>query len=600
MRHSPSRIGHRARRVARALIRRARPGSRQSEVPDTPLSAAARRLGWADDPANRAFLQALGECLRASPGGDVSVLVRRSHRVLDLLAAVHPEATVVPIDVRGGASLMHVRLAAAGPFDLIVDDTRRGPARARLFRRAFLHLRDGGRYLVPARRAGAAADSKTELVGDLVARLVAQREDASFVPARRPERDEAALGAAISSMLVDQDHLVVTRTGTSYAKLNERETNEVLKRREGRSGRVLRTIPGLTLESRCVLRESPSFRAGDMPTTFDVPDLSLREYVDVVCAPGQVALQGHLLLPDTYRHVQRRRLGNRFTEELGPRFARPKAKLANAPRLPGSYYFLDSEFRGHFGHALTEQVSRLWGWAEAKRADPDLKALMAVNFERKELAGFEKQLMAAGGIDVDDIELVTGPVRVDRLVAATPMLGNPLYVHPDILEVWKTVSRHLSEDAPSRDYPRRIFCSRREQVGPGAFRGARRVCRNAEELEALFVRHGFEVIYSEDYPLPEQARIFREADVIAGYAGSALFNLIFSETAKHLVLVSSESYTAKNEYVISSALGNRLDVAWCEAELAHQGRWDSRAFNSSFTFDFGREGVFLQDVLAGL
>ena len=117
----------------------------------------------------------------------------------------------------------------------------------------------------------------------------------------------------------------------------------------------------------------------------------------------------------------------------------------------------------------------------------------------------------------------------------------------------------------------------------------------------MFAGNGFEIIYPEEYDLAIQARIFREAEVVAGYAGSALFNLIFSGSPKHVIVVSSESYTAKNEYVIASAAGHRVDIAWCAAEIPMpRGHWDTRAFNSAFSFDFEREGRFLSEVLADL
>lgn len=182
------------------------------------------------------------------------------------------------------------------------------------------------------------------------------------------------------------------------------------------------------------------------------------------------------------------------------------------------------------------------------------------------------------------------------------MFGNPAYVHPEILRTWAGVGERLAADAPDRTYAQRVFCSRRPRLEvPGAFEGARRECRNGSELEMAFAAQGFEVIYTEDYAITEQARIFREADVIAGYAGSALFNLIFSDSPKHVIVVSSESYTAQNEYLIASVGGHRLDVAWCVAEIPMpEKRWDSTAFNSAFTFDFDREGRFLEKVLADL
>ena len=111
--------------------------------------------------------------------------------------------------------------------------------------------------------------------------------------------------------------------------------------------------------------------------------------------------------------------------------------------------------------------------------------------------------------------------------------------------------------------PLRLFCSRR----PG-----KRTCHNAAEVEALFAAHGFTVVFPEDHPLPEQARMVREADVVAGFAGSGMFQIAFAGGPKHVILVGSESYTASNEYLISSVVGHRLDLVLCRPDVAEDGR----------------------------
>ena len=85
--------------------------------------------------------------------------------------------------------------------------------------------------------------------------------------------------------------------------------------------------------------------------------------------------------PDPARHVscynQRRSLGNNQLASFDPRHARTPAPLrARREHLPGAWFYLDDEARGHDGHAMTEQLSRLWAWREAKAAEPGLKALM--------------------------------------------------------------------------------------------------------------------------------------------------------------------------------------------------------------------------------
>lgn len=417
--------------------------------------------------------------------------------------------------------------------------------------------------------------------------------------ATRAQADALALGSATGELRTQGADVLVRRVGRSWLKVSEAQADHLLDGGRRVRGRVLRTLPGETFTSRCTVRESPSPRAGRLPEELTAPSLALREYVDAVCAPGQVTTAQGLLLPDTFRHVHQRRLTNRFVEELAPGAGRPLADIDAATPLPGTYYQLDSEFRGHFGHALTEQLSRFWGWPEAKRLHPDLKALVASNVGRNELAPFELDLFASVGIDRDDVVLIDGPVQVDRLIGATPMFGNPRYVHPAILPVWARAGAELEAAARgSGPTPRKVFCSRRRtHRSAGAFSGVRRECHNGLEVEAMFQEHGFEVVFTEDLDLAQQARLFRNAEVVAGYAGSAMFNMVFCPRPTQVVVISSESYTARNEYLISAAVGHRLDIAWCRPDIPMGDQWNTEAFNSAFTLDFDREGAWLRDVL---
>ena len=95
--------------------------------------------------------------------------------------------------------------------------------------------------------------------------------------------------------------------------------------------------------------------------------------------------------------------------------------------------------------------------------------------------------------------------------------------------------------------------------------------------------------------------MFRSAEVIAGFAGSAMFNLCLSGSPKSAIVISSESYTAQNEYMVSAVVGHDLDIAWCRAEIPMpEGRWQAKAFHSPFTFDFEREGRFVDELLRAL
>lgn len=481
---------------------------------------------------------------------------------------------------------LRVRLAAAGPWDVVVLDTADPARRRELFLRLAFAVPPGGELVVARVRLGVTRPE------DSVLRFVADALDHTEMDpplAGIRDKDVPHLRAAWRGVELVGNHLILRNQVDTYAKVLERDANQVLARRPER-GRVLTSMPGGAFRPRATLRESESPVAGNWRRDYVVPDVFLREYADVVAVPGQVLLQGRTILADSFRHTARANPGNRYAPRLGPSFVRVRDAEARDV-LDAPHFYWDSEFRGHFGHVMTEMLSRLWALDEARRRHPDLRIFMAMNKDRP-LAGHEVAVLEAFGMRREDITFVHEPVRVRTMLAATPMFAQPQFVHPGITEVWDRLGGRLADQAPGRDYPRRFFVGRRIEKRP---------CRNAAEVEALFAGHGFEIVYPEDYSLAEQARMFREAEVIGGYAGSGLFNLMLADEPKHLIMVSSESYTAENEWMIAAARGHHVDVAWCEAEIKmRKGAFQEGAFHSPYSFDFAREGVFVERVLAEL
>jgi capsular polysaccharide biosynthesis protein len=570
--------GRRALAVARdrSRARHWRPG---------PVGAEALRSGAPLDGSERQLLDLVDEALAETRRPHVAVLGPAGSRgYARMVRAAHPDATVVWASPANGMSRVHSTLAASGRFDLLLDVTGEPRRRGKIWRATFLHLRAGGRYV--------ARDAQGTSLPSMLARV---RSAAAVVPepyAPRALQDDHSLGRAVVDVHHEGSHLVVRNGVDALAKLTEPETVRLLALRPEGPDRSLTSVPAASFRSRATFAtNADNPRIIDVPTTYDAPEAHLREYHDVLCLPGQVVVSGNLLLPDTYRHNARRRLTNKFTDELAHRFATlPPYDESDVVTLEGTYFYLDDEIRGHFGHAMTEQLSRLWAMSLVRELVPDVKAVMAIN-KGREIQPFEVELYGTVGFARDDLLLLHTPARVERLLAATPMFSMPEYVHPEISHTWRKVGHELLRTAPDREYAERIFVSRRIK---------KRACRNTDEVEKLFASHGFEIVYPEDYPLGEQIAMFQHADVIGGFAGSGLFHLCFVETPKRVVMILHEHYTAQNEYMMASVHGHDIVSVVSRADLERGTTAASKAFQSSFAFDLEREGRYLTSVLDGL
>lgn len=471
---------------------------------------------------------------------------------------LHPDA---------GDRLRQGRLAGAGPFAVVVDATGSAEGARRRFRQSFLHLQPGGSYVVP-----------DPAVGDQVARIAAD------LSARRG----GPFAGAVGEVTRGPDGLEVQRRGRTLVKLREDEMNAALETDPGR-GRILTSVAAESFESRCALRESRPRPGARQPVSYAAPELFLREYRDVICRPKSVVEQRGIVTPDTFRHHMARRLRHKRLTDVGPRHVAAPARLPGE-RLEGTFFHLDNEIRGYFGHALTEQVSKLWAWPEVRRRHPEAKALVSLNRGRG-LAAWEWDLLGAAGIHRDDVHVADQTVVVERLLAATPAFSMPHYLHPVLAEVWDQVGAALKATEVRRDWPARVFFSRRH---------GKRACLNRIDVEQLFARHGFVIVHPEDHRLAEQVAMVERAEVVAGFAGSGMFTTMFASRPTRLVLVTPETYRPSNEYMIASLRGHALDVAVGTTPPELRSPDSGTGLNWPFVLDMQTDGAWLASVLADL
>ncbi len=589
------------------LERRLRGGSEPQRRPVQPaprvsLTEAASRIGWEPRRAERQLLRAVDSLMRRGRPR-VGLMHPHDDRFENALLLAFPRARVVAVAAGLSRAQAHASLTAAGPFDLLVDLGGSRADRTRLFRDTFGHLAKRGAYVVQDCSTRLVAQGRKETVPPilgLLARLLDDGlQDASVRarPRSRHRNQDRALGRTIAEMTARRSHVVVTKGVRTLAKVREEDFLAMIL--DGVvEGTVLLQRPGAALVSRCDLHENvPNrdlFGGRELfPDHYQAPPLSLREVRGVTCRRGQVAVHESMLLPDSYRHHLARNLTNVRTTDISAFHAHLKGRPKGPKVLEGAFFHLSSEVPGHFGHAVTEQLSRLWAWDVAKRREPDLKALVLTGDPGLRMARWERDLYEAAGVAPADVHLTRAPVRVERFVSATPMLSMPAYIHPGIVEVWDRVARNLAAQATVCESPRRIFCSRRA--------AAKRKCRNSRQVEQAFVRWGFTVVYPEDLTLADQVALFQRADVVAGFAGSALLTLAFCEAPKRLISIQSGSYAASNEYLISAVRGHRMDRFWCVPDCARPDRsWDRAPFQSPFEFDFDRDGDRLEETLATL
>lgn len=460
------------------------------------------------------------------------------------------------------------------------------------WQRLYYYLKPGGAYVVSAEtnEHGAFGSDLTSWL-----RYLSNAEDPAVTP--RPSARQREFAASTATVAASRDLVVLKKQQRHYVKLRETHASRLLALRdEGLTVTELTRLPAGDVESKAqVTSHESSVPIPALSDRLHHPQLFLRHYQGRVGFAGSTLMfSDYTILPDSFRHHLQPDLSNPLLKNVSVTFARVPEQHMPKETLEGNYYQLDSSFSGHFGHFTTEVLAKLWGWDLAKQIVPDLKALFSLKTPHQRIPGLERRFFTAYGIADEDIVWVDRPVHLESVVSATPMWHNsdPHYVHPQMAEVWQRLGERLVDpDAPEYE---RIFISRATQT-------ERRTCRNVHEVEAYFAAHGFTVIYPELLDLRIQAGIFAKATTIAGFGGSAMFNVMHAKKMKTMILLSHEAYTARNEHLFTALLGGQVHYFWSKPDVAHpEGGWTQGAFYSDWEFDFARNEQPLDALLAAL
>lgn len=485
---------------------------------------------------------------------------------------------------------LHHDLSVAGRPHLIIDVCGGAGGPDRLGRVA-PHLRAGGVLLVAVPPDGTAPERRAleRHAQDL---LDTQADPGLRAPTRFDRRplavqDRHALASTVTDVAFEGGWLRLSCALDLVVRVHETRVNAHLAARPDR-GRVLDVVPATSWRLRGVMTSTDP--AETRAEVVDCPELTLREYHHVVAA-GRMVVRGHgLLLPESHRDPVPERSSSRGVTDWLPGFARLTRKRKPVRRLDGAWFHLDNPFRGHFGHAYSEQLGHLWAWERARAEHPDLRLLM-LGGDR--LRAWELDLLEAAGVPRDRVHAVTGPVRVETLVTATPGYVVHRYVHPELRGLYDRVGVALRARAlPSAaDAPARLFVTRH---------GEQRPCRNAAEVERLVEGHGFEVLAPEEgLSLPEQASRFARATTVAGFGGSGMFHALTAPAVERLLLVSSTTYPVANEKLIAGFRGLDIELFRATSEVVTERR-SKEMFHSAHTVDWTHEGAALDAALGRL
>jgi Capsular polysaccharide biosynthesis protein len=209
-------------------------------------------------------------------------------------------------------------------------------------------------------------------------------------------------------------------------------------------------------------------------------------------------------------------------------------------RFPGRIlYLVTPEATDNFHHWMIDLLPRLGLVRRAGYRLEDFDRVIVNHANRR----FQRATLEHLGISPDKLLDASESlwIRAESLVVPSLKASNQTLPPSDATFLR---SAFLPPDlgTPSR----RIFLSRSDA-------GFRRLA-NERDLHPLLESHGFEIVTPGSLDLSAQARLFAEADIIAGPAGAAFANLVFASPGAHVVEIAPPGWLSAFHWMISARL----------------------------------------------
>jgi hypothetical protein len=191
-------------------------------------------------------------------------------------------------------------------------------------------------------------------------------------------------------------------------------------------------------------------------------------------------------------------------------------------------------YSGHYGHFLLETLSRFWVFCDG--VDYDKVIFQPFIHETPSPHSYPPARVSFECFNIKSNQLL----MVDRLmmfrhlIVPTALVEVNNQSNEEQILVYRQIAEYCERNFHKRGkFLHRFFPKQREDVQRNRLYLSRRRLKsphfmvNEDEVEKLFTGFGFTIIYPETLSFQEQVVLYKQAQVLAGFAGSALHNSVF-------------------------------------------------------------------------
>jgi len=188
-------------------------------------------------------------------------------------------------------------------------------------------------------------------------------------------------------------------------------------------------------------------------------------------------------------------------------------------RLPGSGCYLGHLFE-HYGHFITESLSAIWPVIAGEKFDYfAIHPFGAVGGLNENAAW----TFGRFGIEPSKIHIIRGQTWFEELTIPERTWKPNQCVHNAYGEIVTALSKPFWQNEPSR----KIYLSRSKVPN--------RPIENEPDIEEYFSIMGYDIVHPQILSFEQQLKLFGMCDILAGFSGSALHNILFCQPGTAVV-----------------------------------------------------------------
>jgi len=198
-------------------------------------------------------------------------------------------------------------------------------------------------------------------------------------------------------------------------------------------------------------------------------------------------------------------------------------------------------FMNHYGHFITESLSRYWH-EEAAAFDHFVAYPFMHNHGKIHVREFHHHLAGMLDVPMDQITILRSQTVFEEIIVPEQLWTYNVHVNSRMRELYgKIRTRYAGGKSTGR-----LFLSRSSSLRLG----------NVPQIEEIFASFGFRVLYPEQIRITNQLSLYANCAIMAGLSGSGMHNCLFARPG--LMTIEVGDARARRHPVMMQRIANEL------------------------------------------